>query len=85
LSLYDENVEVIVRGKAGAEVEFGNKLSLVENKQGLIIDYQLHRDNPSDSKLVEPSVKRMKEDMKLPFTKLWADRGMFSAANTNPS
>jgi len=81
LSLYDEHVEVIVRGKAGAEVEFGNKLSLVENKQGIIIDYQLHRDNPSDPKLVEPCIKRMKESMNLPITKLWADRGMFSAAN----
>ena len=81
LSLYDDHVEVIVRGKAGAEVEFGNKFSLVENRQGLIIDYQLHRDNPSDAKLVEPSVKRMKDDMKLPVSKLWADRGMFSAAN----
>jgi Transposase DDE domain len=81
LSLYDDHIEVIVRGKAGAEVEFGNKLSLVENKQGLIIDYKLHRDNPSDSKLVEPSIKRMKEDMKLPVTKLWADRGMFSKSN----
>jgi len=81
LSLYDEDVEVIVRGKAGAEVEFGNKLSLVENRQGLIIDYQLHRENISDSKLVEPSVKRMIEQMKLPVEKLWADRGMFSRSN----
>lgn len=81
LSLYDDHVSVIVRGKAGAEVEFGNKLSLVENKQGLIIDYQLHRGNPSDSKLVEPSIKRMKDEMKLPVSKLWADRGMFSKHN----
>jgi hypothetical protein len=81
LSLYDENVEVIVRGKAGAEVEFGNKLSLVENRQGLVIDYKLHRDNPGDSKLVEPCLTRMMDDMKLPVTRMWADRGMFSAAN----
>lgn len=81
LSLYDDHVEVIVRGKAGAEVEFGNKLTLVENKQGLIIDYQLHRDNPSDSKLVEPSIQRMKNAMGLPIKTLWSDRGMFSAAN----
>lgn len=81
LSLYDENVEVIVRGKAGAEVEFGNKLSLVENKQGLIIDYKLHRENTSDSKLVEPCIKRLLDDLNLPITRLWADRGMFSAAN----
>jgi IS5 family transposase len=79
LSLYDAHVEVIVRGKAGAEVEFGNKLSLVESRQGLIIDYDLHRDNISDSKLVEPSIKRIIEQM--PIKKLWADRGMFSRRN----
>ena len=81
LSLYDADIEVIVRGKAGSEVEFGNKLSLVENNQGLIIDYQLHRDNPSDSKLVEPSIKRMIKELKLPIQTLWSDRGMSSKSN----
>jgi hypothetical protein len=32
---------VIVRGKAGAEVEFGNLLILGEQKDGLIIDWEL--------------------------------------------
>lgn len=81
LRLHDSNVKVIVRGKAGAEVEFGNKLSLVENRQGLIIDYHLHHDNVSDSKLVEPSVQRLIHESKLPIKKLWADRGMFSQSN----
>jgi hypothetical protein len=81
LSLYDRDLEVIVRGKAGAEVEFGNKFSLVENAQGLILDYKLHRDNPSDSKLVEPSVKRLLQEQKLPIKQLWSDRGMSSKAN----
>ena len=81
LSLYDADVEVIVRGKAGAEVEFGNKLALVESRQRLIIDYHLHRENCSDSKLVKPSVQRLIDTMKLPIKKLWADRGMFSSSN----
>ncbi len=81
LSLYDDELEVIVRGKAGAEVEFGNKFSLVENVQGLIIDYKLHDDNISDSKLVEPSIKRLKEEQKLPIQCLWSDRGMSSKSN----
>jgi hypothetical protein len=81
LSLYDADVNIIVRGKAGAEVEFGNKLSLVESRQGLILDYHLHHDNPSDSKLVEPSVERLVKNMALPIKKLWADRGMFSKSN----
>jgi hypothetical protein len=43
LSLYDLDVRVIVRGKAGAEVEFGNTALLGENRQGLILDYALFR------------------------------------------
>ena len=35
LSLYEPDVHVIVRKKAGAEVEFGNTLLLAENPQGL--------------------------------------------------
>ena len=81
LSLYDKELQVIVRGKAGAEVEFGNKLSLVENEQGLIIDYKLHANNPSDSKLVEPSIKRLVQEQNLPIKRLWSDRGMSSKAN----
>lgn len=81
LSLYDADLEVIVRGKAGAEVEFGNKLTLVENIQGLIIDYKLHADNPSDSKLVEPSLQRLIGEQKLPIKRLWSDRAMSTKAN----
>lgn len=80
LSLYDDEISLIVRGKANAEVEFGNKLTLVENRAGLVIDYQLHEGNPADSNLVPPCVQRLKASG-LPVTKLWADRGMFSAAN----
>lgn len=49
LSLYDPDVRVIVRGKAGAEVEFGNTVLLAENPQGVIVDYELFRESaPAD-------------------------------------
>ena len=41
LSLYDKDVEVIVRGKADAEVEFGQRLLLTEQEDGVIIDWEL--------------------------------------------
>lgn len=41
LSLYEPEMRVIVRGKAGAEVEFGNTVLLGENRQGIIPDYEL--------------------------------------------
>jgi hypothetical protein len=38
LSLYETDTRVIVRGKAGAEVELGNTLLLAEQRDGLIVD-----------------------------------------------
>jgi hypothetical protein len=80
LSIYDENINIIIRGKANAEVEFGNRLDLVESRQGLILDAYLHKDNPADSNIVVPCVKRMKEG-ELPVKKLGGDRGLYSGAN----
>src|SRR6266571_1304395 len=41
LSLYESEIHVIVRGKAGAEVEFGNSLFLAEQCDGFIVDHEL--------------------------------------------
>jgi len=34
-----------VRGKVGAEVEFGNTVLIGENRQGLILDYEFFRES----------------------------------------
>lgn len=82
LSLYDDALNVMVRGKAGAQVEFGNKLWLGETRQGLIVDYQLYRDNPGDSALVEPALQRLVEGQGLAIAKVWGDRGLASQDNS---
>lgn len=46
LSVYEEDVHVIVRGKSDAEVEFGNKLFIAEQEDGLVVDYKLMKDKP---------------------------------------
>jgi len=62
LSLYDPDVRVIVRGKANAEVEFGNSLLLAEQRDGAIIDWQLHRQSaPGDSQQVIPCIERIQK------------------------
>jgi len=38
LNVYDSNINVLVRGKAGKEVEFGNTLMIAESTQGMILD-----------------------------------------------
>jgi hypothetical protein len=82
LSFYEQDVRVIVRKKAGAEVEFGNTLLLGENTQGLILDWELFQETaPADSRLLRPSVERMKKVFGPVLKAIGTDRGFDSAAN----
>ena len=82
LSFYEREVRVIVRKKAGAEVEFGNTLLLGENPQGLILDWELFKETaPADSRLQDRSVGRMKGAFGPVLKNLAADRGFDSKAN----
>lgn len=81
LSLYEEDVHVLVRGKAGAEVEFGHGLYLAEQEDGLIVDWKLFKDQPpADTKLVKESLERMKQAYG-GISSFCADRGFDAAAN----
>jgi hypothetical protein len=62
LSLYEPDIRVIVRGKAGAEVEFGNTLYVGEQQDGLIVDWKLLREQSlGDAVLLEESLERIHE------------------------
>jgi len=83
LSLYDPEVRVIVRGKAGAEVEFGNTVLLGENRQGLILDYEIFRESaPADSQTLFGSLIRVWEGTGRRVGAVVTDRGFFSASNS---
>jgi hypothetical protein len=82
LSLYEREIRVIVRKKAGAEVEFGNTFLLGENPQGLILNWELFRETaPADAKLLPRSVARMEIDFGAVLDALGGDRGFDSKAN----
>ena len=81
LSLYEPDTYVLLRGKAGAEVEFGNGLYLAEQADGLIVDWEFIKEQPpGDSTLVRDSIKRITETHGSPqsFT---GDRGFDSPAS----
>jgi hypothetical protein len=62
LSLYEGHAAVYVRGKAGAEVEFGSQLLLGESQGGVIVDWELVDGNPqADTKMLSRSLERMKQ------------------------
>jgi len=83
LSAHEPDIDVIVRGKAGASVEFGNELVVVESESGLIVDYMLYgRGAPGEGEKLKQSVERqqtLKVDFKL--CGVVADRG-FDGADT---
>ena len=81
LSLYEGDVRILVRGKAGAEVEFGNGLYLAEQDDGLIVDWQFIKEQPpGDSKLVEESISRITQQYGKVFSYA-TDRGFDSQDN----
>ena len=81
LSLYDDSVRVVVRGKSGAEVEFGNILFLVEQINGVIIDWKLYQAaSPGDSKMTKESFERAAE-YEFSFSSVSGDRGCASKEN----
>ena len=82
LSLYENDVNVIVRRKAGAEVEFGNTLYLAEQSDGIIIDWKFFRDQaPSDSKMLKESHERVVDRLGVKVKVMAGDRGFDSKAN----
>lgn len=83
LSLYEREVHVIVRGKASAEVEFGNTLVMGEQKDGIIVDWKMYREQaPADSRLLKERLKKMEEDYDgYQPDRVTTDRGFYSRMN----
>ena len=82
LSLYEREIHVIVRGKADAEVEFGNTLWLGEQADGLILDWELRKDrSPGDTKLFLSSMERIKAAFGRYPGSVAGDRGLWSEDN----
>jgi hypothetical protein len=83
LSLYDPDARVIVRGKAGAEVEFGNTVLIGENRQGVILDYAIFRESaPGDSQTLFESLHRVWDMAGRRVGAVATDRGFASATNS---
>ncbi len=81
LSLYEPDAHVLLRGKADAEVEFGNGLYLAEQADGLIVDWKFIKEQPpGDSTLVRDSLERLTSNYGSPKS-YTGDRGFDSPAN----
>ena len=82
LGLYEREIHVIVRGKAGAETEFGNTLLIGEQADGIILDWKLYQEQaPADMKLLPESLERIEKYYDCRPGSVAGDRGFDSANN----
>lgn len=81
ISVYHEHVNVIKRGKAGGQVEFGNTLFLSEQANGIIVDWQLYQTDVKEPQATKESIIKMTEDMEFDIASVTGDRGCQSKQN----
>ena len=79
LSLHETEIHVIVRGKSGAEVEYGNTWVIVEQEDGIIIYSQLIEDQAkADCNLLQPALEQIDKTFGTYPDAIGGDRGFDS-------
>jgi IS5 family transposase len=75
VSFHDKDARPIRKGRIGVPVEFGYKAQVVDNSDGLVLDYLVMQGNPADAPLLRPAIERIGARFaKLPRA-VTADRG----------
>ncbi|MCP4365100.1 MAG: hypothetical protein GY800_07350 [Planctomycetes bacterium] len=80
LSAYHDDVNVIKRGKAGGQVEFGNTLFLAEQADGVIVDWKLYRTDVKEPQATKETIKRLTDELEYDIKSMTGDRGCQSAS-----
>src|SRR5207253_4518047 len=80
VSLHDPDARPIAKGRLGKPVEFGYKAQVVDNADGVVLDYTVVVGNPADAGLLAPAIGRIKALLGKVPRAVTADRGYGEAA-----
>lgn len=75
VSMHDPDARPIAKGRLGKPVEFGYKVQVVDNVDGIIVDHSVHQGNPPDAPLLAPAIARIKKLCSRAPRAVTADRG----------
>jgi IS5 family transposase len=65
----------IAKGRINRPVEFGFKAQVVDNEDGIVIDYTVEGGNPADAPMLAPAIKRKADRLGKPQRAVTADCG----------
>jgi transposase, IS5 family len=80
VSLHDPTARPIVKGRLGKPVEFGYKAQVVDNEDGLVLDYDVKVGNPADAEQLAPAIGRISRRLGRVPEQTTADRGYGEAS-----
>jgi len=75
VSLHDPDARPIRKGRLGRPVEFGYKGQVVDNADGVILDWSLQSGNPADAPQLAPAIERIRRRTGKVPRAVTADRG----------
>lgn len=75
ISLHDPDARPIAKGRIGKPVQFGYQAQVVDNAEGVVVDYTLNQGNPPDAPQLAPAVTRIKARFGKAPRAVAADRG----------
>jgi transposase, IS5 family len=80
VSLHDPDARPIRKGRLGHPVEFGYKAQLVDNPDGIVLDWRVEQGNPPDAPQLVPAIERIRRRTGKTPRAVTADRGYGEAA-----
>jgi IS5 family transposase len=80
VSLHEPDARPIKKGRLGKPVEFGSKAQVMDNEDGLILDYEVKTGNPPDAEQLAPAVSRVHKRLGRTPEQVAADRGYGEAS-----
>ncbi|MEV4316758.1 ISNCY family transposase [Actinocrispum sp. NPDC049592] len=83
VSLHDPDARPIAKGRLGKPVEFGYKAQVLDNQDGVVLDYTLEQGNPADAPQLVSAVRRVRRRTGNTPRAVTADRGYGEASVEN--
>ena len=84
-SIFEPHTEILQRGKAGKEVEFGHMVSLHQVEGSFITDYRVFERRPADHELIDPALRQHERVFGRMPQVLAADKGFWESSEKTKS